>query len=174
MLFFDHELEDSVLLRYLFSPIWSVESRQFNQESNFFWIDISKEILKCMYKFKGTRMAQTILKEVSWKAYLLWKHTIKLCWPKVNILHSFLWQKMGLFRILKKLQFGGAVLRWQRNRTERPLSPHNINRKVIWTLSKFHITTSEHWRRAQGIQKRSHSLWKEVGQNIKDKKRQKS
>lgn len=69
MLFFDHELEDSVLLRYLFSPIWSVESGQFNQDSNFFWIDISKEILKCMYKFKGTRMAQTILKEVSWKAY---------------------------------------------------------------------------------------------------------
>lgn len=69
MLFFDHQLEDSVLLRYLFSPIWSVESRQFNQNSNFWGIDISKEILKRMYKCKGTKMAQTILKELSWKAY---------------------------------------------------------------------------------------------------------
>lgn len=57
MLFFDHQLEDSV------------ESRQFNQNSNFLGIDISKEILKCMYKCKGTKMAQTILKELSWKAY---------------------------------------------------------------------------------------------------------
>ena len=40
-----------------------------------------------------------------------------------------------------------AVLRWRRNRTGRPLSPPRINQKVIWTLRKFHKTTSERWWR---------------------------
>ena len=38
-----------------------------------------------------------------------------------------------------------AILRWQRNRTGRPLSPPQIHWKNIWTLSKFHKTTSELW-----------------------------
>ena len=38
----------------------------------------------------------------------------------------------------------GAVLRWQRNRMGIPLSPPQIHQKNIWTLSKFHKTTSEH------------------------------
>ena len=41
----------------------------------------------------------------------------------------------------------GAVLRWQRNRTGRPLSPSKIHQKNISTLSKFHKTTSECWQR---------------------------
>ena len=49
----------------------------------------------------------------------------------------------------------GAVLRWQRNRMGRPLSPPQILRKNIWTLSKFHKTTSECWQRTPGTQKDS-------------------
>ena len=43
----------------------------------------------------------------------------------------------------------------------------------IWTLRKFHKTTSECWQRTSGTQKGSPCHWKEVGQNIKDKKRDK-
>ena len=43
----------------------------------------------------------------------------------------------------------------------------------IWKLSKFHKTTSECWQRTSGTQKGSPCHWKEVGQNIKDKKRDK-
>ena len=68
---------------------------------------------------------------------------------------------------------GGAVLRWQRNRMGRPLSPPQIYRKNIWTLSKFHKTTSECWQRTSGPQKAAHCLREEVGQNTKDKKRDK-
>ena len=48
---------------------------------------------------------------------------------------------------------GGAVLRWQRNRTGRPLSPSQIHQKNISTLSKLHKTTSEYWQRTSGTQK---------------------
>ena len=49
----------------------------------------------------------------------------------------------------------GAVLRWQGNRTGRPLSPLQIHQKNIWTLSKFYKTTSECWQRTSGTQKSS-------------------
>ena len=49
----------------------------------------------------------------------------------------------------------GAVLRWQRNRTGRQLSPPWIHQKNFWTLSKFHKTTSECWQRTSGTQKSS-------------------
>ena len=39
------------------------------------------------------------------------------------------------------------VLRWQRNRTDRPVSRTQIHQQNIWTLSKFHKTTSECWQR---------------------------
>ena len=55
----------------------------------------------------------------------------------------------------------------------RPLSPPQIHRKIIWTLSKYHKTTSEHSWRTPGTQKGSHCLQKEVGQNMTDKKRDK-
>ena len=40
-------------------------------------------------------------------------------------------------------------------RTERPLSPRQIHWKTIWTLSKFHKTTSENRKRTPGTQKGS-------------------
>ena len=40
-------------------------------------------------------------------------------------------------------------------------------------LRKFHTTTSEHWWRTPSTQKGSPFSSKEVGQNIKDKKRDK-
>ena len=40
-------------------------------------------------------------------------------------------------------------------------------------LSKFHKTTSECWQRTSGTQKSSPLSQKEVGKNIKDKKRDK-
>ena len=46
-------------------------------------------------------------------------------------------------------------LRWWKNRTGRPLSPTQIHQKIIWMLSNFHKTTSEHWRRTPGTQKGS-------------------
>ena len=64
----------------------------------------------------------------------------------------------------------GAVLRWWRNRTGRPLSPSQIPQKNISTLSKCHETTSEGWQRTSGNQKSDHSLQKQVGKNIKDEK----
>ena len=66
-----------------------------------------------------------------------------------------------------------AVLRWWRNKTERPFSPPRIHWKIIWMLSKFHKTTSERRRGHQATRKAAHSLWKEVGKNIKDEKRDK-
>ena len=47
----------------------------------------------------------------------------------------------------------GAVLRWWKNRMGRPLSPPQIHQKIIWMLSKYHKTTSEHWQRTSGTQK---------------------
>ena len=67
-----------------------------------------------------------------------------------------------------------VVLRWQRNRMGRPLSPPQIHGKNIWTLSKFHKTTSECWQRTSGTQKGSPLSSKGGrGKNIKDKKRDK-
>ena len=48
-----------------------------------------------------------------------------------------------------------VALRWQRNRTGRPPSPPQIRQKIIWTLSKYNKTTSEHWQRTPGTQKGS-------------------
>ena len=56
----------------------------------------------------------------------------------------------------------GAVLKWQGNRTGRPLSPPQIHQKNISTLSKFHKTTSECWQRTSGTQK-SRSLSSKTG-----------
>ena len=54
-----------------------------------------------------------------------------------------------------KTDFRKVVLRWQRNRTRRPLSLPQIHPKNTWTLSKFHKTTSECWQRTSGTQKSS-------------------
>ena len=65
---------------------------------------------------------------------------------------------------------GGVVLRWQRNRMGRPLSPSQIHQKNISMLSKFHKTTSECRQRTSGTQKSS-SLSSKTGR--KKYKRQK-
>ena len=69
--------------------------------------------------------------------------------------------------------YTGAVLRWWRNRMGRPLSPPQIHQKIIWMLSNFHKTTSNADRGHQVPRKAAHSLWKEVEQNLTDKKRDK-
>ena len=56
---------------------------------------------------------------------------------------------------------------------ERPLSPSQIHQKNIWTLSKFHKTILIASRGHQAPRKAAHCLQKEVGKNIKDKKRDK-
>ena len=73
----------------------------------------------------------------------------------------------------KKSDPWGAVLRWQRNRMGRPLSPPQIHQKIIWMLSNFHKTTSECWWRTPGTQKGSPFSSKGGRTNIKDKKRDK-
>ena len=64
------------------------------------------------------------------------------------------------------------VLRWRRNRTGRPLFSPQIHQKNIWTLSKFHKTTSECQQRTSGTQKSSPLSLKGDRKNIKDKKKE--
>ena len=63
-----------------------------------------------------------------------------------------------LINYFKKIQsagVGGAVPRWWRNRTGRPVSPPEIHRKIIWTLSEYYKTNSECWQMTPGTQKGS-------------------
>ena len=64
----------------------------------------------------------------------------------------------------------GAVLRWQRNRTGRSLSPSQIQQKNISMLSKFHKQLLNAGRGYQAPRKADHCLQKQVGKNIKDEK----
>ena len=73
----------------------------------------------------------------------------------------------------KNILMEEAVLRWQRNRMGRPLSPLQIHQKNISTLSKFYKTTSECWQRTSGTQKSRSSSSKIGRKNIKDEKRDK-
>ena len=80
--------------------------------------------------------------------------------------------KIHLFSLrIKHMGPGGAVPRWQRNRTGRPLSPHIFIKSSFecWATSTKQLlyTGGGH----QAPRKAAHSLWKDVGQNIKDKKR---
>ena len=51
----------------------------------------------------------------------------------------------------------------------RTFSPQKIQQKIIWVLSNFPKTTSEHWRRTPGTQKGSPFSSKWGRQNIKHK-----
>ena len=62
--------------------------------------------------------------------------------------------KTQLYHIIRNRRWG-AILKWQKNRMGRPLSPPQLNGKIIWMLSKYHKTTSEHWQRTPGTQKGS-------------------
>ena len=83
------------------------------------------------------------------------------------------WKKNydNLDSILKSKE--GEVLRRQRNRMGRPISPSKIHQRNISMLSKFHKTTSEFGRGYQAPREADHCLQKQVGKNIKDKKRDK-
>ena len=66
-----------------------------------------------------------------------------------------------------------VVLRWQRSRTGRPLSPPQIHQKNIWMPNNYTKQFLIASRGQQPPRKAAHCLRKEVGQNIKDKKRDK-
>ena len=70
-------------------------------------------------------------------------------------------------------KFLGMVPRWWRNKTGSTFSPPQIHQKIIWMMSKFHKATLNAGRCHQAPRKAAHSFWKEVGQNIKDRKRDK-
>ena len=80
---------------------------------------------------------------------------------------------VGEICLLRVLTGVGGVLRWQRNRTGRPLSPPQIHRKNIWMLSNPTKQLLNAGRGHKPPRKAAHCLWKEVRQNIKDKKRDK-
>ena len=72
--------------------------------------------------------------------------------------------------ILFKLNFLGEESRWQRNRTGRHFLSYKFIKRTIEWWAKFTkqllIASSGH----QVPRKSAHCLWREVGQNIKDKK----
>ena len=73
------------------------------------------------------------------------------------------------------MSVGEVVWRWQRNRTGRPLSPPQIQ-KIKRSFECWAASTKQLLNTGEGHQaprKVAHSLQKEVGQNIKDKKRDK-
>ena len=83
---------------------------------------------------------------------------LQFCFSKIIILFGFkFWvtNVMLFFFPSNIIAFWGAVLRWQRNRAGRPLSAPQVHWKIIWTLSKYHKTTSERWWRTPGTQKGS-------------------
>ena len=85
---------------------------------------------------------------------------------------------MGLFYVVffffpPKILRRGAVLRWQRNKMGRSLSPQQIHQRTFerWVNSTKQLLSAG--REYQAPRKATHCLRKEVGQNIKDKKRDK-
>ena len=92
------------------------------------------------------RSNQLILKEIS-PEYSLERLMLKL---KLQYFGHLIWRADSLEKTL-----GGQVLRWRRNRMGRPLSLPQTHQKNIWTLSKFHKTTSECQQRTSGTQKSS-------------------
>ena len=72
-----------------------------------------------------------------WEVVFSVSYLRKICLPQC---HEEVWFHLWRNQILWRLK---VVLRWQRNRTGRPLSPPQIHQKNISTLSKFYKTTSE-------------------------------
>ena len=107
----------------------------------------------------------------------MWKNEVG---PVSHIIHWKLTQSRSNplnfratnYKTLRK-HGGGAVIRWQRTRTGRLLSPPQIHWKNIWTLANSTKQLLNASRGHQAPRKAAHCLWKEVGQNIKDKKRDK-
>ena len=70
----------------------------------------------------------------------------------------------------KKKKDREVVLRWQRNRTGDHFLPHKFIKRSFecWATSTKQLLNDR--GRYQAPRKAAYSLWKEVGQNIKDKK----
>ena len=113
-------------------------------------------------------------------------HSSKRAWMHkilslIQVTEYLNWSRVFIYKFNQKINLW-AVLRWQRNKTVRPLSPPQIHQKNIWTLSKFHKITSECWQRTSGTQKisplyskggrKKYKRWetKEVGTDIRPSK----
>ena len=81
------------------------------------------------------------------------------------------WSRVFIYKFNQKINLW-AVLRWQRNRTGRPISLSQIPQKNIRTLSKSTKQLLNAGRGHQAPRKAAHCLRKEIGKNIKDKKRE--
>lgn len=54
----------TMLLRWQFSPLWSVDSKQTPSKSQLaFLVEIEKPILEFIWKYKGCRIARTTLEK---------------------------------------------------------------------------------------------------------------
>ena len=78
-------------------------------------------------------------------------HSSKRAWMHkilslIQVTEYLNWSRVFIYKFNQKINLW-AVLRWQRNKMVRPLSPPQIHQKNIWTLSKFYKTTSECWKR---------------------------
>ena len=136
--------------------------------------------------------AEDLASEVNWllDAQLVWRNWFLLveipliwCLGQTQIL-SFLPfvsgpQTLGTTlcwaEYSKSLTTGSvAVLRWQRNRTGNQFLPHKFIKRLFycWATSTKQLLNA--CRGHQALRKAAHSLRKEAGQNIRDKKRDRS
>ena len=100
--------------------------------------------------------------------------TLRMRWPKYwSFSFSIIPSKEQYINAIKIKRNLGAVLRWQRNRTGRPLSPPQIHQKIIWMLSNSTKQLLNTGGGHQAPRKAAPCLQKDAGQNIKDKKRDK-
>ena len=95
----------------------------------------------------------------AWLKYIYIHNIEEVVWnlfarPHFFIFFLFVHWASLVAQMIKNLP-GSTVLRLWKNRMGRPLSPSQIHQKIIWTLSKFHKTTSERWQRTPGTQKGS-------------------
>ena len=76
-------------------------------------------------------------------------------------------------QFLSRLTCKRAVPRWRRNRMGRPLLPYKFIKRSseCWATSTKQLLNTG--RGHQAPRKAAHSLWKEVGQNIKTKREKK-
>ena len=102
----------------------------------------------------------------------IWLRYVKKCYEWSFLESKF--QNSTFFTKNEKYGNWGAVPRWQRNRTGRPLSPHIFIKSSFecWATSTKQLLYTGGGHLAP--RKPALSLWKDVGQNIKDKKRDKT
>ena len=94
-----------------------------------------------------------IFKENETNMFTIYLHCHVLCNIIALLSHGNTLSVLWWINALRKHDWEAAVLRWQRNRMGRSLSPPQIHQKINWTLRKFHKTTSECCWRISGTQK---------------------